>query len=114
MSWAGTKLALYPLNMIVGLRDLTNAIGSGFDYQTTPAAGAPASIVKWAKAVNAAIEEEEPERLIKPTVEMIGFAAHLPLKQVEITVGNVWDYVTGEDPDLQVRDLFFNKPKSRR
>lgn len=114
MSWAGTKLALYPLNMIVGLRDLTNAIGSGFDYQTTPAAGAPASIVKWAKAVNAALEEEEPERLIKPTVEMIGFAAHLPLKQVEITVGNVWDYVTGEDPDLQVRDLFFNKPKSRR
>ncbi len=29
-------------------------------------------------------------------------------------VGNLWDYLTGDDPDMHVRDLFFNKPKSRR
>ncbi|MDR2820940.1 MAG: hypothetical protein LBB60_10495 [Desulfovibrio sp.] len=34
------------------------------------------------------------------------------MKQPIITVGNLWDYLTGEDPDFEVRDLFFKNRKA--
>ena len=55
------------------------------------------------------VEEEDPERAVKPTIEAVGYALQLPLKQPVITLGNIWDYMTGEDPEFEVRDLFFVK-----
>lgn len=114
LSWAAQKIGLYPLQMLVGVRDVANAAFGEFGYQLTPAESAPKSIVNWFKAVKKAIEEGEPERLVKPTAEAIGFIAHLPLKQPIITVGNIWDYATGKDSEFQARDLFFPKQESRR
>ena len=108
------KIGLYPLQMLVGVRDVANAAFGEFGYQLTPAESAPKSIVNWFKAVEKAIKEGEPERLVKPTVEVIGFIAHLPLKQPIITIGNLWDYATGKDSEFQARDLFFPKQESRR
>ena len=80
----------------------------------TPAASAPGALVKWGRQVYKAVEEEDPERAVRPTVEAVGYIFQLPLKQPVITLGNIWDYMTGEDPEFEVRDLFFVKPKSRR
>lgn len=114
LPWMAQKIGLYPLQMLVGVRDVANAAFGEFGYQLTPAESAPKSIVNWFKAVEKAIKEGEPERLVKPTAEAIGFIAHLPLKQPIITIGNIWDYATGKDSEFQARDLFFPKQESRR
>lgn len=112
--WLAQTVGLYPFQMIVGIRDLANAIGTEYDYQFSPAEAAPKSIHKWFKEVQKALEDREPEKLVKPTAEAVGFILQLPMKQVIISVGNVWDYMTGKDPEFKVRDLFYTKPKSRR
>ena len=112
--WATVTLLQYPLQVVVGLRDVASAAFGEYGYQITPAQSAPASLVKWFKSVNKALEEEDAGMLIKPTAEAAGYLLGLPLKQPIITVGNVWDYMTGIDPEFEVRDLFFVKPKNRR
>ncbi|MDK2957599.1 MAG: hypothetical protein PWQ57_3097, partial [Desulfovibrionales bacterium] len=99
-------VAQYPFQMIVGLRDIANAYFSGYGYEITPAQSAPESVILWFNAVNKALEEEDPERLIKPTIEAAGYLFALPMNQAIITAGGVWDFMTG-DPDAEVRDLFF-------
>lgn len=112
--WIGMQILQYPFQAVVGVRDLASGIFGEYGYQITPAESAPASLVKWFKAVNRALEEEDAGGLAKPTAEAAGYLFGLPLKQPIITVGNIWDYVTGEDPDCYVRDLLFVKPKDRR
>jgi hypothetical protein len=108
--WALPIVAQYPFQMIVGLRDIANAYFSGYGYEITPAQSAPESVIRWFNAVNKALEEEDPERLIKPTIEAAGYLFALPMNQAIITAGGVWDFMTG-DPDAEVRDLFFRKRK---
>lgn len=114
LEWAAINLLQYPFQAVVAVRDMANAAFGEYDYQITPAQTAPTALVKWFKSVNKALEEEDAGLLVKPTVEAAGYLLGLPLKQPIITVGNVWDYLTGEDPEFEVRDLFFVKPKSRR
>lgn len=112
--WIGMQILQYPFQAVVGVRDLASGIFGEYGYQITPAESAPASLVRWFKAVNRALEEEDAGELAKPTAEAAGYLFGLPMKQPIITVGNIWDYVTGEDPDFYVRDLLFVKPKDRR
>lgn len=112
--WFSQNVLSYPFQTVVGVRDIANGIFSEFDYQITPAQGAPASIVKWVKNVYKAIAEGKTDHLLKSSVEALGFAAHLPIKQAVISVGNVWEYINGDDPDFYIRDLFYAKPQSRR
>jgi len=112
--WTGMQILQYPFQAVIGVRDLASGIFGEYEYQITPAESAPASLVKWFKAVNRALEEEDAGELAKPTAEAAGYLFSLPMKQPIITVGNIWDYVTGEDPDFYVRDLLFVKPKDRR
>lgn len=114
LEWAAINLLQYPFQAVVGVRDVANAAFGEYDYQITPAQTAPTALVKWFKSINKALEEEDAGLLAKPTAEAVGYVLGLPLKQPIITVGNVWDYLTGEDPEFEVRDLFFVKPKSRR
>ncbi|MDL2267207.1 hypothetical protein LJC46_04370 [Desulfovibrio sp. OttesenSCG-928-G15] len=112
--WAAMNILQYPFQSVVGVRDVTNAIFGEYGYQLTPAESAPKAIVNWFKAVNKALEAEDAGKMIKPTAEAAGYLFGLPMKQPIITVGNMWDYITGEDPEFYARDLFFVKPKSRR
>lgn len=112
--WAGMNMLQYPFQAVVGLRDVASAVFGEYGYAITPAESAPESVVKWFKSVNKALEKEDAGLLTKPTVEAVGYLFGLPLKQPIITVGTMWDWLTGDDPDLFVRDLFFVKPKSRR
>ena len=110
----GLQILQYPFQAVVGIRELASGIFGEYGYQITPAESAPTALVKWFKAVNKALEEEDAEKLARPTAEAVGYLFGLPMKQPIITVGNVWDYVTGNDPDFYIRDLFFVKPKERR
>lgn len=112
--WAGMQMLQYPFQAVVGVRDVASAVFGEYGYQISPAQSAPLSLVKWFKAVDKALEEENAGKLAKPTAEAVGYLFSLPMKQPIITVGNIWDYLTGEDPEFEARDLFFVKPKDRR
>lgn len=112
--WASMQILQYPFQSVVGVRDLANGIFGKFGYQITPAQSAPAAMVKWFKSVNKALEKEDVSLLARPTAEALGYAFSLPMKQPIITVGNLWNYLMGDDPDFAVRDLFFTKKKDRK
>ena len=112
--WLAATLLQYPFQAVVGVRDIAAGVFGRYGYQITPAQSAPKSLVQWFHAVNKALENEDAGELAKPTAEAAGYIFGLPLKQPIITVGNLWDYLTGEDPEFALRDLFFTKPKDRR
>ena len=112
--WAAMNLLQYPFQAVVGVRDIAAGVFGNYGYQITPAQSAPKSLAQWFHAVNKALAKKDAGELAKPTAEAVGYIFGLPLKQPIITVGNLWDYLTGEDPEFALRDLFFTKPKDRR
>lgn len=109
--WAAMHILQYPFQAVVGIRDIANYVFGEYGYQITPAQAAPKALGKWFKSVNRALEKGDAGEVAKPTAEALGYLFGLPMKQPIITCGNLWDFVTGEDPDFAVRDLFFVKPK---
>lgn len=107
--WSLPLLAMYPFQTVVGARDLSNALFSGYGYQITPAQAAPKSFLDLYRDVNKAAKEDDLRLGVESTAETLGYIMKWPMKQVIITVGNIYDYVTGEDPDFEVRDLVFRK-----
>lgn len=93
---------------------LANGIFGEFPGQMTPAQGSPAAVVKWVNNLWEAASEGKTDHLVKISIEAVGFIAPLPIKQAVISVGNVWEYINGDDPDFYIRDLFFTKPQNRR
>lgn len=112
--WAARLELTYPFQSIVGVRDIVNGIASAYGYQMSPAAAAPESIVAFGRSVIKALEDEEPGAMVKPAIKATGYLFSLPVGQPLITCGNLWDYVTNPRSELYVRDLFFEKPKSRK
>lgn len=109
--WAAMHILQYPFQAVVGIRDIANYVFGEYGYQITPAQAAPKALGQWFKSVNRALEKGDAGEVAKPTAEALGYLFGLPMKQPIITCGNLWDFVTGEDPDFAVRDLFFVKPK---
>ncbi len=109
--WAAMHILQYPFQTVVGVRDIASYVFGEYGYQITPAQAAPKALGQWFKSVNRALEKGDAGEMAKPTAEALGYLFGLPMKQPIITVGNLWDFVTGEDPDFAVRDLFFVKPK---
>jgi hypothetical protein len=109
--WALPLLAMYPFQTVVGVRDFSNYAFGKYGYQATPAQAAPKEIADFFGQIDKAIEEKDAEKALKQTAETVGYIMKWPMKQVIITVGNVYDYVTGEDPEFEIRDLFFTKQK---
>ena len=114
LKWSAMQLMQYPFQTMIGVREVASGIFGEYGYTITPAQSAPKSFVKWAKAVEKAIEEEDAAKLAKPTAEAVGYALRLPMKQMIITTEGMWNFLTDERGDAQVRDLFFTKPQGRK
>ena len=112
--WAADIIIRAPFQGVVGVRDVVNAVRSPFGYEITPAASVAASGVNWIYTLWKAIEEDEPEKLVKPTLKAIAYMGGLPLDGPFIPIENVYDYLAGNDPEFYFRDLLYRKPKSRR
>lgn len=115
--WLARLWLAYPFQTVVGVRDVVNAISSGYGYQLSPAQAAPESIVKFFKTISPIVDGDEDvdtEKAVKATAEAAGYVFSLPLKQPIITLGNLWDYMTDPQSEFYVRDLFFVKPKDRK
>ena len=115
--WMIRVLAVYPAQMIVGVRDIVNASLGWYGYKATPAEGAPQALVSFCRQVSKILQEDEdvePKDVVFSGLRAFGFATHLPLGQPIITLRNIWDALTGDTPDFLLRDLFFVRQKSRQ
>jgi hypothetical protein len=114
-SWLLNIALREPFNVLPIARDVVSAVGTGFAYEPTPAAAAAKNTVRFAQAVYKGITEDEWENFGKRTAEFAGIATGgLVTSQQIITVGNLYDYMSGDAYDYQLRDLFFKKQKSRQ
>lgn len=105
--WALKELLSYPFQAVIGLRDIVNAVKDEYGYKMTPVADALAAIPK---AVNEFKKDEiKPQAIVTKGFEAFSYWKGLPAKQINITVGQFFDWLTGDDDDYSFRDLFFYK-----
>ncbi|WP_407845090.1 hypothetical protein [Desulfovibrio falkowii] len=114
-AWALHLALREPFNVLPVARDIVGAVGTGFDYEFTPAGAAVNSGIKFGEAVYKAIADDDYDRLGKRTAEFAGMmSGGMITSQHIITIGNVWDYMADNTDDFELRDLFFRRQKSRR
>ena len=106
--WLFENLAMYPFQAIVGVRDIATYLFGDYGYKITPAESAFKEVADIVPQTMKAYEEGDPEIAVKQAAETIGYLFKLPMKQVIITLGNIYDYAAGKD-DLEPRDLIFTK-----
>jgi hypothetical protein len=122
MAW---EVLRYPASTVVGLRDVTRAVGPDrFDYKLTPAEDA---FIQSARTLNVAYratlgdfmddetEFELSESDIKAMTLTAGYWGRLPSRQALITGGALYDWMMGYDAPEGVvdaaRDLSFTRPR---
>jgi len=86
-----------------------------FDFQVTPAMATVKAATDWIDLFGGYVNNERDlEELIEPTIDVFGYGFRLPTDQAKITVGNIAEFLSGEDSEFYIRDLIFKKPKERR
>lgn len=115
LKWMARFWAQYPFQTIPVVRDLASWIFNRFDYKITPAQSAPEAVGSTViNAWDAVFNDKDPKKMVKPAVQALGYIFGLPSAQAYITIGNIYDYITGHTSDFQVRDLLVAKQKDRR
>lgn len=115
--WTLRTMLQYPLSAYIGIRDAASAMFGKYGYEMTPAASGMEKIVQlWKATAGKAAEDKDIdwEKVSKLAVETGGYWFHYPSKQLLITGENLLDYMTGNDSEFYIRDLFFRKPKERQ
>jgi hypothetical protein len=117
IKWLSSTILKYPASAFVFVRDVVNAFGSKYGgYEVTPSAEA---VQKGVELYNSLVAKPLEGKGIdwgktgKNTFEFGGYWAQYPAKQIETTVGNIYDAMTGES-DFELRDLVFPRQQSRR
>jgi hypothetical protein len=106
-----TNWAMYPLQGLVGARDIVQAMGP-FGYDGPPALDA---ISKTGRALKIPLKAADPEQEvtkadIKAAVEAVSYWGHLPGRQLWITGEYLYAYMAGEVDEFSVRDALFPRP----
>jgi hypothetical protein len=111
LEWAAKRVLFYPVSAVPVVRDAFGVFENGFGYSFTPAARAIDEVlIQPFKMFGDVIEgEAEPRKVVKQTIETVGYTLALPLGQLATTVDNVWKAM--EDDDFQLRDLVLTRPK---
>ena len=115
--WAAKEITMYPAMSVVGLRDVARFVDGQFGYDMSPAESAPESIFKLLRETLRVATDPEKfdlEKMGKLVMQAYGYSKGLPLKQVEISLFNIIEYLDGTAGDFELRDLVFTKPQSRR
>jgi len=104
--WAFPQLANYPFQTVIGVREVANYAFSGWDYSATPAEAAPKSVADFLTTWERVIKDEKDiKEGVEQTAETAGYIFGLPLKQIIILLGNLYDYSTGDNPDFDYQDF---------
>lgn len=110
--WAAKRVALYPVSAVPVVRDGFNVLANGFGYSFTPAARAIDEVLiqPFKMIGDIAQGDVDPRKVVKQTIETVGYSMALPLGQLATTVDNVWKAI--EDDDFQLRDIVLTRPKN--
>lgn len=100
LGWLLRRILTYPAMSIPIARDIVSSTTSGYGYQMSPASRA-IDVFKglFGQDLPDLANGEEPERLVKHTLEAGGYALNLPLGQVGTTVQYLWDLMDGDRPN---------------
>jgi hypothetical protein len=114
IEWAARRIALYPFQAVVLLRDVVNGMGE-YDFELTPVAEAFRAISRVGKKT-ATGEFLDPDRGdLRDAVTTLGYWAHLPARQMWITgeylVQWMSGYVQPETPAEAVGGILFAPPR---
>lgn len=106
----------YPVNAVVGLRDIVGAIGSKFGYDISPVGGAFETIVKLGNSGLKALDEEKDlgRSDLKNAVDAVGTWAALPSRQAWITGSYLYDVATDEEQPADVMEFLRNMALARQ
>lgn len=103
MAWLARKELLYPFQLVVGVRDIAQAIDKKLrtgenDFSATPVADVGASIAGTAGLVQHAVSSEHDVTRsdVKSAVITAGYIAHLPTRQLWQTGEYLYDWMTGD------------------
>ncbi len=106
----------YPVNAVVGLRDIVGAIGSKFGYDISPVGGAFETIVKLGNSGLKALDEEKElgRSDLKNALDAVGTWAALPSRQAWITGSYLYDVATDEEQPADVMEFLRNMALARQ
>jgi hypothetical protein len=106
----------YPVNAVVGLRDIVGAVGSKFGYQMTPVSGALETIVGVFNSIGTAADPDEDlgRSDLKNAVDTVGTWAALPSRQAWITGSYLYDVATDEENPADVMEFLRNMAFARK
>lgn len=106
----------YPVNAVVGLRDIVGAIGSKFGYDISPVGGAFETIVKLGNSGLKALDEEKDlgRSDLKNAIDAVGTWAALPSRQAWITGSYLYDVATDEEQPADVMEFLRNMALARQ
>jgi hypothetical protein len=107
LPWMAKTVAAYPAMSVVGLRDIANAMVSGYGYSPTPVFQAGELTLRAGSRVFKALEESDSvgefvdemanEKTAKAFIHATGALVGLPTRQVWISLNNLHDMMQGED-----------------
>ncbi len=121
--WIALQILDYPMQSIPLVGDLGSRMLPGlldldkekYDIQPTPAWAMVEAGERWIDLFGDLVHGEKGwEDMTEPTIDIIGYGLRLPTDQPSITLGNIMEFLSGEDSEFYVRDLFFKKPPERR
>jgi hypothetical protein len=94
-SWAAKKLAAYPFQGLVGVRDVANFIFGDYGYSFTPVADAAMSIGKTAINVGEVVfgDEDWDRAATRDALLTLGYWGHLPARQAWLTGEYLYDWI---------------------
>lgn len=100
----------YPINAVVGLRDIVGAVGSKFGYDMSPVGGAFETIVKLGNSALKTMDEEKElgRSDARNAVDAVGTWAALPSRQAWITGSYLYDVATDEENPADVMEFMRN------
>ncbi len=114
LKWAARRIATYPFQAVVLLRDVVNGMGD-YDFELSPVAEAFRVVSRVGRK---AIEGQlfDPDRTdIRDAVTAAGYWAHLPARQMWITGEYLTRWITGsvspETPQEAVGGVLFAPPR---
>jgi len=110
LRWLGGKLAVFPTLGIVGLKDITGSLESGFEYGASPVIRGLEKLVETATIVKDVVlgdKEEFTKGNAKSAFMTTGYAVGLPSAQVWKTTEYFIEWLQGEiKPDTPVEGVW--------
>jgi hypothetical protein len=105
----------YAASTMVGVRDIAKAVLMSQPYEMIPLGDAVGSMLRIKPALGKLSQDADNSELWQKAADAIintvGYWKGLPTKQFLIAFDGLWDYLTGEEAELRIRDLLFYKRK---